>query len=126
MILLNFHDVADGKISAGHWRITKRWTRSRGGDKIGTNYADGVAIVSAPSYLRVVSSRLGHRKRYLALANVDRADNSARRTCSTIRAVEIAIERFAGETTHKPFSTKPCRESRGGMSANALDSLIVT
>jgi len=63
-------------------------------------------------------------------ANVDRADNSARRTCSTIRAVEIAveiaIERFAGETTHKPFSTKPCRESRGGMSANALDPLIVT
>ena len=44
--------------------ITKRWTRSRGGDKIGTNYADGVAIVSAPFYLRAAPSRLGHRKRY--------------------------------------------------------------
>ena len=29
-----------------------------------TNYADGVAIISAPFYLRAVSSRLGHRKRY--------------------------------------------------------------
>ena len=29
-----------------------------------TNYADGVAIVSAPFYLRAAPSRLGHRKRY--------------------------------------------------------------
>ena len=49
--------------------ITKRWTRSRGGDRIGTNYADGVAIVSASFYLRAVSSRLGHRKRYPSQGN---------------------------------------------------------
>ena len=30
-----------------------------------TNYADGVAIVSAPFYLRAAPSRLGHRKRYV-------------------------------------------------------------
>ena len=35
-----------------------------------TNYADGVAIISAPFYLRAISSRLGHRKRYRAWMKV--------------------------------------------------------
>ena len=34
-----------------------------------TNYADGVAIVSAPFYLQAAPSRLGHRKRYTAFQN---------------------------------------------------------
>ena len=36
------------------------------GTKLVTNYADGVTIVSAPFYLRAVSSRLRHRNRYPA------------------------------------------------------------
>ena len=34
------------------------------------NYADGVAIISAPFYLRAASSRLGHRKRYPTRMNL--------------------------------------------------------